>query len=313
MHAQVPPTVHTELKQKILEMPLEVPQLVLLLSELEMAKSNRRPLQDYTTWPNFGTRQLWSEMEQCPPMASEILCEYMHSLGLCLPTEPTSASIAAASAIAQYGNKVFWIHEGILSAIFKNVKAWFQKRNKQQPPVYLTHLPATPARLLKDHRELAERVYSATNLPCVCPYSSRLMSAIYDRIKQRGGTTMPPHGHPSSSHHAMHPMGDQMALLMAMQQLKSTGNDVLADGSILTFQNPMSRPTDPRSSITLPPTMAAPSPLAIEAPATVSIGSAPQPGGQAPGAPPPESERAALQDAPSTALSVAHMHAGCVQ
>ena len=65
--------------------------------------SRKRPQQDYHSWPNFGTRSVWTEVLENPPVASEYLLQHLNSLGLICPSETTCVSITAHILVAEMG------------------------------------------------------------------------------------------------------------------------------------------------------------------------------------------------------------------
>ena len=64
------------------------------------AASRKRPLQDYHSWPNFGTRAVWADVLDNPPVASEYILQHLNSLGLICPSETTSVSIVGHILLA---------------------------------------------------------------------------------------------------------------------------------------------------------------------------------------------------------------------
>ena len=74
------------------------------LSSSVVAMSTRnRPMQDFVTWPAFGTKVFWDSVQELPEMALELICQRVHELGGINPSEPTSREVAAHAAVAKYG------------------------------------------------------------------------------------------------------------------------------------------------------------------------------------------------------------------
>ncbi len=91
---------------------------------LKMMARNIRPLQDFCSWPSYGTASLWDEVRECPELATELMCQWVNGLGAINPTEPTSASIAAHAVAAQYGfPQCLWLSDGIVQEVYESVKA----------------------------------------------------------------------------------------------------------------------------------------------------------------------------------------------
>jgi hypothetical protein len=91
---------------------------------LKMATRKVRPLQDFSSWPSFGTATFWHEVDRNPEIAQELMCRWVNGLGCINPTEPTSASIASHSLVAQYGfPQCLWVTNATAQDVYESVKA----------------------------------------------------------------------------------------------------------------------------------------------------------------------------------------------
>ena len=89
-----------------------------------MATRDRRAMQDYTSFPAFGTAAVWGDIAANPSLSIEVLCQHMHKLGLVNPSEPTSADIAAVALVAQWGPSASaLLAQADIDKAFSDVKA----------------------------------------------------------------------------------------------------------------------------------------------------------------------------------------------
>ena len=84
---------------------------------------SRRQTQDFCAWTGYGTAEFWEELLSNPALAKELICQYVAELGAINPTEPTSASIAAAIALVMWGARASLIPDDDLEDLFWDVKA----------------------------------------------------------------------------------------------------------------------------------------------------------------------------------------------
>jgi len=68
------------------------------------AMSTRRSYQDYSAWPNYGTRLFWDEIETNPALAGELICQRLAQLGCINPSESCSGDITAGILVAMHGS-----------------------------------------------------------------------------------------------------------------------------------------------------------------------------------------------------------------
>jgi len=86
---------------------------------------DRRGYQDYSTWQNFGTAQVWAECRESPELACEVVSQHVHRLGLINPSEQTSADITAGILVAQRGDFAPWLPPADIAKMFD----WFKVRH----------------------------------------------------------------------------------------------------------------------------------------------------------------------------------------
>ena len=145
----------------------------------------KRALQDYGTWPSFGTMALWQQIADSPELSLELVTQHLHALGLINPDKGTQKSIAAHVACAetaQVGGG-FLVSKIEANDRFKSVgKRLKQLYSRREPVEYIRQLPATPAELLKKHASTARAVYSRENLPCACPLDPIRVAAVESMI-----------------------------------------------------------------------------------------------------------------------------------
>jgi hypothetical protein len=65
--------------------------------------STRRPYQDYSAWPAYGTKAWWAEVFANKPIALELFAQRLSQSGCVNPLERTSADISAGILAARYG------------------------------------------------------------------------------------------------------------------------------------------------------------------------------------------------------------------
>ena len=122
-----------------------------------------------------------------PALAIEIFSVHLNQLGLILPTEPTSASIASAVAALRFGTAAPMVPQSAIDDIYQQVKTRIKQVYKREPLEFITSLPQTPAALLRQYPTTAKAVYNVGNLPVVCPLNQRILHSVQGNVKQRGG------------------------------------------------------------------------------------------------------------------------------
>jgi len=68
-----------------------------------MATYSRREYQNYKNWDTYGTDAWWARVFEDPSIASELVAQRLHTLGLVCPSENTSADIAAGIVVLTHG------------------------------------------------------------------------------------------------------------------------------------------------------------------------------------------------------------------
>jgi hypothetical protein len=147
--------------------------------------SRKRPLQDYVSWPNFCTPRVWRDITDTPPLATEILCQHLNSLGLILPSKDTEKSIAAHAIVGEYGQFAASVSDADAKRVFKGVSKRIKQLYKAEPMEFIAKLPPSPAAFLKSHPAAAKAVFSRENLPCACPLDRMLVSHAETKIRCR--------------------------------------------------------------------------------------------------------------------------------
>ena len=149
----------------------------------------KRPLQDYTAWPNYGTPVLWQSIREQPLLACECLCLHLHQLGLINATKETQRSMAAHVVAAKMGLEMA-TYDNCQEA-FKAVGKRLKQLYRAEPAEYIELLPPSPADLLRQHPLIAKAVFSPTNLPCACPLDSAQVLHAQSKICMRGESKQP--------------------------------------------------------------------------------------------------------------------------
>jgi hypothetical protein len=70
---------------------------------LAMTTYSRREYQNYKNWDTYGTDAWWARVFEDPSIASELVAQRLHTLGLVCPSESTSADIAAGIVVLTHG------------------------------------------------------------------------------------------------------------------------------------------------------------------------------------------------------------------
>jgi hypothetical protein len=158
----------------------------LLETLLMLCSGNRRRMQNYCAWINFGTEMFWSELAKYPLLATNIIASHLRSrLNLACPSEGTCASIAAVALLAQFGPMVCACPQSCVDKAYKDAKQATQNKNLHPEP-YIELLPPTPAELMRQYPGVARQAFSATRLPVSFPMSDSAYKAALSRINQRG-------------------------------------------------------------------------------------------------------------------------------
>ena len=148
------------------------------------AASRKRPLQDYHSWPNFGTRTVWADVLDNPPVASEYILQHLNSLGLICPSETTSVSITAHILVAEMGMMAATISGDTAQDKFNVVKKRLKGLYTSEPGEYIVKLPASPALLLSQY-PISARVFSRENLPVSCPLNPVWVQSVVAKLNCR--------------------------------------------------------------------------------------------------------------------------------
>jgi hypothetical protein len=104
-----------------------------------------------------------------------------------LPSEQTSASVAAAALVAQHGAKVMMLSDDAIDVCYQGVKTRLKQLYRAEPETFLQQLPATPAQLAREHLPLALKIFSREDPPIPCPLNTMLMDRVRQRIQMRPG------------------------------------------------------------------------------------------------------------------------------
>ena len=84
----------------------------------------RRSYQDYSSYQSFFCQHHWQTIGRCPQLAPQVFTTHLHALKLFLPSEQTSADVAAGIAVAQYGPTAgSALPPAVLNGIYEEVKA----------------------------------------------------------------------------------------------------------------------------------------------------------------------------------------------
>ena len=108
-------------------------------------------------------------------------------MGCILPSEQTSASVAAASLVAQHGAKVMMLSDDDIDACYQGIKTRLKQLYRVEPETWLQQLPATPAQLAREHLPLALKIFSREDPPIPCPLNTMLMDRVRQRVQMRPG------------------------------------------------------------------------------------------------------------------------------
>ena len=249
----------------------------------------KRPMQDYSVWPSFGTQALWQQMADNPEMSLELVTQHLHALGLINPDKQTQKSIAAHVACAETAGLGQFLVSPVeandrFTRVGKRLKQL--KRQSGEPVEYIKQLPATPALLLKMHPRTARAVYSRENLPCACPLDPIRIGAVESLIccRRDGKTDEAPSDAESSMQQMMSAMLGQFAMLMKMaapQQAAKPELELFPPGTLGAAKNPKlaalaDAARGPATPLTPPPRPIADSPVADVGGAAVGEGATPR-------------------------------------
>ena len=106
----------------------------------------RRPMQDYVCFPLYLDQQWWNMLQTKSSQAErfERLCRHVLCLGMRCPSEPTVAALVWLACCAFRSQDMM---DGEKRSLLKEYKPKLKKwiSQVQQPPVYLTVLPAVVA------------------------------------------------------------------------------------------------------------------------------------------------------------------------
>lgn len=108
-------------------------------------------------------------------------------MGCILPTEPTSASVAAASLVAQFGPKAIMLSYDEIIACYQGVKVRLKQLYKAEPSRFIHIWPSSPAELVRMDRALALTLFSRAEPPVACPLNRIALERLRARISMRGG------------------------------------------------------------------------------------------------------------------------------
>ena len=164
--------------------PADKVAVLTLLARIRIC-GKKRVMQDFLSWPSFGTPKLWQTVADNPTLAIEIICQHVNLLGLINPTKATQKSIAAHTIVAEGGALAFAVSEAKAEQVFKAVGKRLKQLYKAEPLEYIERLPASPADLLRLHPLTAKRLFSRENLPCACPLASAAVSSIEAKVHCR--------------------------------------------------------------------------------------------------------------------------------
>ena len=162
--------------------------LVKLINDKPNVAAKKRELQDYCSWPSYGTRYFWDRIADNPELAVELICQHVHTIGLINPTKETQRSLAACATAASTGDGPFTLltPQDQPQHVFKVIGQRLKQLYKQEPLHYITKLPASPADFYRQYPVMANIVYSIENLPCACPLDQAKVGKAESMIACRG-------------------------------------------------------------------------------------------------------------------------------
>ena len=123
----------------------------------------------------------------CMRFHSQVMASRVSACGCILPTEQTSASIAAHAVVAQFGPSALGLSQEMIQNAYTSVKARIKSLYKQEPKYFMTKLPASPAALLRENRTFALSLFSPEEPPVACPLNPTAVTMVRGRINLRGG------------------------------------------------------------------------------------------------------------------------------
>ena len=112
------------------------------------------------------------------PACIQVICQQLNALGCVLASEPTCASIAAACCVAIHGPRACGLPDATIQGFYEGVKTRLKQLYKAEPMVFMVRLPATPAALVKEHRDFALSLYSREDPPVSCPLNAQAMQFV---------------------------------------------------------------------------------------------------------------------------------------
>ena len=148
--------------------------------------SRKRALQDFVSWPSFGTPLMWRDMAARPELSLELCCQHLNKLGLINPTKHTQRSIAAHVVTAEFAISPLPPSPEDAKRTFKAVGKRLKQLYKVEPFEYITKLPPSPAEMVRLHPTTAKAVFSRSNLPCACPLDHVRVAKAESMIQCRG-------------------------------------------------------------------------------------------------------------------------------
>ena len=80
-------------------------------------------MQNFVTWPNFGTQAFWDGVLEEPGLALKLMCHLVNQLGAINPSEHTSREVAACAAVAMHRGQCPAVAADELNRLFDNAKA----------------------------------------------------------------------------------------------------------------------------------------------------------------------------------------------
>jgi len=118
----------------------------------------------------------------------QVICQFLNKLGCVLPSEQTSASIAAAVCVARFGpHGACALPQLTIDATYEYIKTRIKQLYKNKEPVqFIQILPPTSGELLFKYRDVALALYSRTTPPVGCPLNQSAMSMVRSRVSMRG-------------------------------------------------------------------------------------------------------------------------------
>ena len=118
---------------------------------------------------------------------AQVLCTALIRLGCILPSEPTSASVSAACLVAQHGGNACMLSDAAIDNAYQSTKKRMKDLYKSEPALFMQSLPATPADLVRQHRDFALTLFDREHPPVVCPLNMLAMRTVESRVSMRGG------------------------------------------------------------------------------------------------------------------------------